>query len=239
VSGGGTAAAPCAGKTARQPLAELLHALNQPLTGLQCSLEVTLAASRTGEHYQKTLRDGLALTERMRLLVEALREVADSSESASGAASRTFAGEMNAARLQAEIWEAWREAAEGLTPVADMKQVTISLKGTGGWVRSSSDRDQQVHPAYGEGIFRLLDAIVALAECGTVIEARSDTHASGFCVRWRGAADAEKNYAPLSRPEIGLLVARARLEQLGAEWERQRTQEGEAITVRLSVGLAE
>lgn len=232
MSGGGTAAAQWAGTIARGPLAELLHALNQPLTGLQCSLEVTLAASRTGEHYQKTLRDGLALTERMRLLVEALREVADCNESTSSAGSRTLDREMNAARLQAEVWEAWREAAESLTPVADMKRVTISLKGTRGC-------DHHVQSAFGEGIFRLLDAVVTLAACGTAVEVENDvsTDACGFCVQWQGQVDAEKNYVPLSRPEIGLLVARARLEQLGAEWERRRTQDGEVITVRLSVGL--
>ena len=31
----------------RSPLGQLLHALNQPLTGLQCSMEVALAVPRT------------------------------------------------------------------------------------------------------------------------------------------------------------------------------------------------
>ena len=62
---------------ARGPLAQLLHALNQPLTGLQCSMEVALASPRTVEQYAQGLREGLELTERMRALVEAIREVAD------------------------------------------------------------------------------------------------------------------------------------------------------------------
>src|SRR5271155_2287298 len=60
-------------KTARRsPLGQLLHALNQPLTGLQCSMEVALAAPRTPEQYARGLREGLELTERMRTLVEAI-----------------------------------------------------------------------------------------------------------------------------------------------------------------------
>jgi hypothetical protein len=55
----------------------LLHALNQPLTGLQCSMEVALASPRPIEYHVPRLREGLDLTERMRSLVDAIREVAD------------------------------------------------------------------------------------------------------------------------------------------------------------------
>jgi hypothetical protein len=41
---------------------QLLHGLNQPLTGLQCSMEVALAAPRTVEYYTQRLREGLELT---------------------------------------------------------------------------------------------------------------------------------------------------------------------------------
>ena len=63
-------------------LAHLLHALNQPLTGLQCSLELATSAPQSSEQYVRTLRDGLALTARMRVLVEALRELVHTSEPA-------------------------------------------------------------------------------------------------------------------------------------------------------------
>jgi len=63
--------------TGRTPLEQLLHALNQPLTGLQCSMEVALAAPRTLEQYVRGLQDGLELTDRMRALVGAIREVTD------------------------------------------------------------------------------------------------------------------------------------------------------------------
>jgi len=68
-------------KTAnRSPLAQLLHALNQPLTGLQCSMEVALGRPRTNEEYVQGLRQGLELTGRMRALVQAIREVAEVEE---------------------------------------------------------------------------------------------------------------------------------------------------------------
>ena len=59
------------------PLAVLLHELNQPLTGLQCSLELATVGSHTPEQYVDTIRQGLDLVSRMRMLVEAVREVAD------------------------------------------------------------------------------------------------------------------------------------------------------------------
>jgi hypothetical protein len=61
------------------PLTHLLHALNQPLTGLQCSLELAVAGPRRTEQYIRTLREGLELSARMRLLVEAIRELTDTS----------------------------------------------------------------------------------------------------------------------------------------------------------------
>src|ERR1700683_4169073 len=57
------------------PLAVLLHELNQPLTGLQCSLELATVGSRTPEEYINTLHQGLDLVARMRLLVETVREI--------------------------------------------------------------------------------------------------------------------------------------------------------------------
>ena len=50
------------GRMAAAPRAHLLHALNQPLTGLQCSLELAVAGLHSAEHYIRTLREGLELT---------------------------------------------------------------------------------------------------------------------------------------------------------------------------------
>ena len=65
----------------RSPLQHLLHALNQPLTGLHCSLELALAGQRTSEQYVRTLSEGLELAGRMTILVAAIRELVDTEQS--------------------------------------------------------------------------------------------------------------------------------------------------------------
>ena len=85
MSSAGTRLAPQPEPAAAEPsaLAYLIHALNQPLTGLQCSLELAAAAPRRADQYVRTLRDGLQLTARLRILVEAIRELAENADSQS------------------------------------------------------------------------------------------------------------------------------------------------------------
>ena len=61
----------------RSPVDHLLHAINQPLTGLQCSLEIAVTGHHPAAYYLRTLREGLELVSRVRILVEALREAVD------------------------------------------------------------------------------------------------------------------------------------------------------------------
>ncbi len=58
-------------------LSQLLHALNQPLTGLQCSLELALSIPRSPQQYADCLGSGLELTGRMRNLVGAIRALVE------------------------------------------------------------------------------------------------------------------------------------------------------------------
>ena len=95
----------------RRPLAQLLHALNEPLTGLQCAMEVALASSRTLEQYVLGLREGLELTARMRALVEAIREVTDGEEEKNENKNE----EPETTGLKTVL----REVLEGLQPVAE------------------------------------------------------------------------------------------------------------------------
>src|SRR5579863_8354522 len=64
----------------RSPLQHLLHALNQPLTGLHCSLELALVGQRTPEQYVRALSEGLELAGRMSVLVGAIRELVETEE---------------------------------------------------------------------------------------------------------------------------------------------------------------
>jgi C4-dicarboxylate-specific signal transduction histidine kinase len=201
------------------PLARLLHALNQPLTGLQCSMEVALASPRTLEQYAEGLREGLELTARMRALVEAIREVTDGDEE--------NADEPEATDLKTVL----REVANDLGPVAEAHGVGITLE-------CSADRSLRVRVGrrrLTSLIFRTLEAAQSLADQGSGLQIETGG-GGGFAgervwlrISWQGVAWSSE----CSRPELGLLVAQAGWERRDAEWERERTGNREMVTVSL------
>jgi signal transduction histidine kinase len=239
-------AASLAMSEARSPLEQLLHALNQPLTGLQCSMEVALAGVRTPEQYVQGLREGLVLTERMRALVEAIREVVDgdegeSKEGKSGERKSDDAetaglntaelntAELNTAELNtADLNKVLREVADDLGPVAEAKSVCITLDCAAApslVVKAGRHRLAAV-------VFRLLESALSLAARGSAlrIETGGGAPAEGWIrIRWHGGGPR----AEFSPPELGLLVAQAGWERAGAEWNRERRETLETVTVRL------
>jgi signal transduction histidine kinase len=197
------------------PLAQLLHALNQPLTGLQCSMEVALANPRTSEQYVHGLREGLELTERMRALVEAIREVTDVEEEKQVDSETT------------ELQVLLREILEDLEPVAEVNGIRISLDcPTGSSLLVTVGRRRA-----DTAIFRVLESVLSLAATGTAlrIEMRAVSAEVSIRIRWH----AGRPQSVFSRPELGLLVARARLEQAGGAWDRERAEKLETVTVHL------
>lgn len=212
----------------RSPLDVLLHALNQPLTGLQCSLEVTLAAPRSNEHYVKSLRDGLALTERMRMLVEAVREVVEIEES-----------KERGLPLAAELASMMREAVEELKPVAEEKRVELSLRpphSSGGSFSAAASAEpisERQRLGTARSIFRLLESTVALSRPGTALQVELEPTNDNGWIRLAWQASLEAVEFALPRPELGLLLAQAYLEKSGAVWQRQRTDHEEILIVRL------
>jgi signal transduction histidine kinase len=218
----------------RSPLAQLLHALNQPLTGLQCSMEVALGRPRTHEQYVRGLRQGLELTGRMRALVEAIREVveveAEVEEDRAPQTERTALASL----LQ--------DAVNELSPVAEAKNVRLALTlektgasssgktgsgETASGETSSGETELAMtgkQPALARVIFRLLDSTLSMARPGTAlrIEAGSGTGQAGIRIEWQ----AEGPRSAFSRPELGLLIVQARLERAGAEWERKTADNG-------------
>lgn len=103
----------------RSPLEHLLHALNQPLTGLQCSLELASTGLRSPEQYRHTIHEGLELAARMRVLVEALRELVETLD--------PQRGEPEPFLLDVLL----RDMADGLLPVAESREVRIYLASVG------------------------------------------------------------------------------------------------------------
>jgi len=203
--------------TARSPLERLLHALNQPLTGLQCSMEVALASPRTVEQYVQGLRDGLDLTERMRALVGAMREVAEVDREK----------EKNEQPETIEWNPVLREVLDDMKLVAEAKGVGITLGGIAEFSVLLKGGRRRVSTL----LFRTLESALSLADRGSGlrIEMGMETVATWLRVRWyAGLAQIE-----FSRPELGLLVVQAGWERVGAKWERERAGNLETVTVRL------
>ncbi len=209
----------------RSPLAQLLHALNQPLTGLQCSMEVALAGSRTPEQYRQGLRDGLALTERMRALVETIREVADGLDEDED--KNEIPNEMT------DLATIVCETVNDLKPVAESKAIRMELEFDCSFILVVRAGRQRL---YGI-VFRLLDSVLSLAPEGgamkiSAAKAETGTAQNGDWLRigWEANEEARQ---PSSRPELGLLVAQAGFERCGAEWQRVWDGKQETLSIRL------
>jgi signal transduction histidine kinase len=200
----------------RSPLAHLLHALNQPLTGLQCSLELALVGPRTPEQYIRALRDGLQLAERMRMLVEAIRELADMEQDDTEPCEKILLNSL------------LRETADDLRPVAEAREVRIVVEG-------DEPLSVQVAPRKLATLtFRFLESAMSLAARGSVFHVASSSEADLAClvVRWDEAASLPE-HSPFSRSELGLLIAQAGWKRAGANWASERTGHCQTVTVRL------
>ena len=199
---------------AGNPLAHLLHALNQPLTGLQCSLELAASGPRPADHI-RTLREGLELTGRMRILVEAMRELVDI-QPPDGESAEPFL-----------LDELLRDTANDLLPVAEAKSVELLLVSSAP-LPVEADRRQ-----LATLIFRLLDSTLSLAreKSRLLIVTAPEPQRARIVVSWNPGPLPE--HSPFSRQELGLLIAQAGWEQAGAEWSHTRAEMTHTCTVRL------
>ena len=203
----------------RSPLAHLLHALNQPLTGLQCSLELAVAGRRRPEEYVRTLREGLDLTERMRVLVEAIRELTDTQPDAG--AEEIF-----------KFGELLRDTADDLRPVAATLGVRLVLVSC---LPLSLKADRRSMAAL---IFRLLESALALTQTGSDLQivVASELEQIRLVVSWKQGATPQ--HSPFSRQELALLIAQAGFERAGGEWNHTREGTMQSCTVRLPLASA-
>ncbi|MFZ1010374.1 MAG: hypothetical protein WAN65_26280 [Candidatus Sulfotelmatobacter sp.] len=210
----------------RSPLAQLLHALNQPLTGLQCSMEVALVGTRTPEQYRQGLRDGLELTERMRALVEAIREVAD------GLDENKHQNPNEMTDLAAIL----RETVNDLRPVAESKAICTEIELDCSLILAMRAGRQRL----GGIVFRLLDSVLSLAAEGSAVKfstvkTKAGSAQTGDWLRidWEAEENIEARHPADSRPELGLLVAQAGFERCGAKWQRLCDGKQETISIML------
>lgn len=223
MSATGTQVAPDAQALAcgcRSSMAYLLHALNQPLTGLQCSLELAAAAPRSEEQYACTVREALGLTGRMRVLVEALRELSDSVSPVAKEVSSFDVDELLLA------------TADELRPVAETKGVHLRVAG-GVPLPVRYDRLR-----VASVLFRLLESILSLCEKETELRvvAAAEQGVANLGFSWTQGKSPKDS--PFSRPELGLLVAQAAWREAGGESELVRTGRTQTCTIRLPMHRA-
>jgi signal transduction histidine kinase len=199
----------------RSPLAQLLHALNQPLTGLQCCMEVALASPRSDAQYVQGLREGLKLTERMRALVGAIMEVADMKE------------EINEKLETIDLKPLLRDTADDLRCVAEAKGVRIVLHFSSAFsLRVRAGRRRLV-----SAVFRLLESTLNLAAPGSAMRVEAAAASTEICIHIHRYAG--EPVPVVSRSELGLLIAQAAWEQTGGQWDRTLVNVLETITIRL------
>ena len=201
--------------SSRDPLQHLLHALNQPLTGLQCSLELAAAGPRRADQYIQTLREGLALTSRMRDLVNAMREIVD------------LQSHRRQKTCLCQLDQLVRETAADLLPVAEQKKVRVCTK---------ADAALPVvgERAHLEGLmFRLLESAVTLARKGSDLHVKAvvEQDWARVDVSWDDQPLPERS--PMSRAEMSLLIAETGWRQAAAEWVRSRIEGAQTCTIRM------
>jgi len=203
----------------RSALAQLVHALNQPLTGLQCALELSLAAPRQPEIYARTIHEGVELTGRMRELVHAIREVLDVQD------NTILPGEPFPP--QHVVAEVLRE----LLPVAEMRRLRLSFRHEAEWesgVTVVCDRG-----CFEWLMFRLIDSVLSLATEGTEVGFRATREQAELQLLICWTQPESMPGCAVSQAELGLLIVQGGCEQLRGRWERRRSGESQTCTVRL------
>jgi hypothetical protein len=191
--------------------AQLLHGLNQPLTGLQCSLELALSGSHTAEQYLDCVRGGLELIERLRNLAAAMRELVEIEEAGAEAPEIV------------ELRLVLRDTADELQPVAEAKGVRIALD-------CASLPATAGRRGLTGAIFRALESALSLAAPGSTLSIEASAQPSSASVRigWSGEK-ATRSHGEFSRPELGLMLAQAGLRRAGVDWKRAQADVLESI----------
>jgi len=99
-----------------QLISDLFHALNQPITALQCALELSLRQSRTVGQYRDTLQAGLQQVERIAGWATRIRELLQADDAGDD-------------RQVMPLEDFLRGAISDLQPVAESLQVRMALHG--------------------------------------------------------------------------------------------------------------
>jgi two-component system heavy metal sensor histidine kinase CusS len=209
----------------QQLLADLFHALNQPLTTLGCSLELALHQPRTAEQYRDSLQAALQQAEHITRLAGGIRELLEAADP--GDDRRVLA-----------LDGCLRETVRDWLPVAESAQVRLLLRCRAPChVRFESRRLRQ-------GLFHLLQYVLDDAGAGAAVDleaAERGGEAVLVVTASRGdvpalqnpaSENSEKKAQELAR-RLGLAIARGIFEAAGGVWQVEDGEDGWKLEVRL------
>ncbi|HEV2469760.1 MAG TPA: hypothetical protein VGS78_11235 [Candidatus Sulfotelmatobacter sp.] len=164
-------------------------------------MELAAVGPRPVKEYVQTLHDSLELVGRMRLLVEALRELVD--------IEREQSANLELVCLDTLLCD----SAQDLTPVAKQKGVNICIAIPTSLPIVAERRRLEAT------LFRFLEAALSLAEPNTAVQISTDRQGNMGTVTlsWHSM---ENQDSPLSPPELGLLLVQAAWERMGGLWSR-------------------
>jgi hypothetical protein len=165
----------------REVLADLFHALNQPLAALRCSCELTLLTPRTPEQYRDCLEIAVQKTEQASLLAKGIREYLEARQ------TQEETQEESPTRLQLSLREQVRETAEYFLPLASDAGTTLCLDCDDGLPDNSSVK---FHPeSLRRALFYVFDCVLPLAKAKKV-KVHVETHLSEVTLHLSFAANA-------------------------------------------------
>jgi len=196
-------------------MAQLLHAVNQPLTGLQCSMELALTGQKPLEQYVRTLTDGLELVSQMRVLVEAMREVSD---------LRATTHEQGSVTLLDDLL---RQALSELEPVAEASRVQLRWAISGPLLVRGSSRTLM------DVVFRTIESAISMSRERSTMETGASAERNEAVCTISAIADHRTESTPFSRSELGFLVAQATWKHLGGTCDLVRAGENLRLSIRL------
>ena len=216
-------------------VADLFHALSQPLTTLCCSLELTLQQTPTEKQYRESVTRALGQAEQVSWLATGIRELLDAAEAGP---------DLEVLQMQAAV----HDAVNDLLPVAELAGVRICyLPRSPAPVRFEAQRLRR-------GLFHLLGFVVGWGGGGAVV--RIELAESGeqvvLALTVSGEAISGEAMESTASPEsssparssqdtlprdltrrLGLGIARATFEAAGGSFRAERGIESMIVEVRL------
>ena len=215
-------------------LADLFHALSQPLTTLCCSLELTLQQTPTEKQYRESVTRALAQAEQVSWLATGIRELLDAGDAGP---------DLEVLQMQAAV----HDAVTDLLSVAELAGVRICyLPRSPGSVRFEARRLRR-------GLFHLMGFVVGwgggavvrieLSESGEQVVLALTVSGEGISREAMESAESPESSSPASSSQdalprdltrrLGLGIARATFEAAGGSFRAERGIESMIVEVRL------